>query len=124
MYKQKERAYDLLEQGVYTSNIFENRLQTISEKIKTAKTTILTLERSLEEKQQNASICNNILPITANILELYQNIDSISLKNEILKSILEHVEYQKRVRNLKSKGNYANFTLTIYPKLPKYKSET
>ena len=124
LYKQKERAYDLLEQGVYTSNIFENRLQTISEKIKTAKTTILTLERSLEEKQQNASICNNILPITANILELYQNIDSISLKNEILKSILEHVEYQKRVRNLKSKGNYANFTLTIYPKLPKYKSET
>lgn len=119
LYRQKERAYDLLEQGFYTIDIFENRLRAVSEKIEIAQTTISNLQHSIEQ-QKNSSVCNTLLPTNQNILELYYNIDSISVKNEILKTILEHVEYRKTTRNSKYNRNYANFTLTIYPKLPKY----
>ena len=119
LYKQRERTYDLLEQGLYTVDIFENRLRAVSSKIEIIKITISNLQQSME-KQQNFSECDVFLPTHQNILELYYNIDNISVKNDILKTILEHVEYQKMTRNRKSEHNYANFTLKIYPKLPKY----
>lgn len=119
LYKQKERTYDLLEQGFYTTDIFQNRLRAISEKIEITQTNISNLQHSIE-KQQNASVYDISLPTTLNILELYYNTDNIPIKNEILKIILQHVEYQKDTRNYKSERNHANFTLIIYPKLPKY----
>lgn len=119
LYKQKERTYDLLEQGLYTADIFENRLKAVSEKIELTKINISNLQHSMEE-QQNSPVCDAFLPSNLNILQLYYNIESVPVKNDILKTILEHVEYRKTTRNRKSERNYANFTLTIYPKLPKY----
>lgn len=117
---QQERTYDLLEQGIYTPDVFQSRLKTISDKIQAITTEISNLQRSIEEEQKISYALNTFIPRFRHILDVYFHTDSILAKNEMLKSILDHAEYTKEERNRKFSRDNANFKLTIYPKLPKH----
>ncbi len=117
---QQERTYDLLEQGIYTPDVFQSRLKTISDKIQAITTEISNLKRSIEEEQKIAYALNTFIPRFRHILDVYFHTESILAKNEMLKSILDHAEYTKEERNRKFSRDNANFKLTIYPKLPKH----
>lgn len=116
--RQQTRTYELLEQGIYTPDIFQKRLQIISDKIETVKAEISGLTHSIETEQQAASLQNTWIPEYRHILDVYAHTDNAQIKNEILKSIIHHAEYTKTEKNRKCNRDNANFELVIHPRLP------
>lgn len=117
--KQMNSAYDLLERGVYTIEVFTKRNQTLSQQIQESTNAIekVKIEYQLEIDREKAK--KDIIPAIENILEIYNVIDNVEVKNALLKKVIDHVSYIKEKPNKKGCGHVANFKLQLYPKLPK-----
>lgn len=116
--KQLSSTYEFLEKGIYTTEIFLQRNQTLTAQIDKLRKDISRLEEELEIEHARERARKDIIPDIENVLELYRTVDDISVKNDLLKTILEKVVYIKDTPNKKGKLENANFTLTIYPKIP------
>lgn len=109
---QLNNLYDLLEQGIYTKELFLQRMQLAKDKISTLQDAINKLN---EEKEKILNAKNNkeiIIPKIENVIDTYYETDDIELKNKLLKSVLYKVDYLKV--NPKDKDD---FKLILYPKL-------
>lgn len=109
---QLNKTYDLLEQEVYTKEVFIERSDTLKKQIKEINSNIENLK---EEKKKILKRKNNkeiLVPKIENVIDSYYQTDSIELKNKLLKSVLEKVTYTKI--SPKSKDD---FKLTLYPKI-------
>lgn len=95
---QKEKLYDLLEQGIYDNDTFLDRMNTLSNKIATVTNDIEDLKIKLSKIQEDKNLENNIIPrINDNIKfleELYHNLEA-KQRNEFLKTIVDEVIYTK-----------------------------
>lgn len=116
--KQLENTYEFLEKGIYTTEMFLNRNQILTAQIDKLSSDISQMESDLELERTREKAKNDIIPNIENILELYRTVDSITLKNELLKDILDKVVYTKTAPNKKGQLDNANFNLVLYPKLP------
>jgi hypothetical protein len=116
--KQISQTYDLLEREIYTVEIFAQRNQELNNRKAEFTNTILELEEQQRNESELTQIKNNFIPKFKKILYEYPQIKSAKEKNEILKLILERVEYLKTTRNKKGQLNNDNFELIIKPKLP------
>lgn len=109
---QLNNTYDLLEQGIYSNEVFINRSTLLRNQITELNEKIKDLEKQRDKvisSQKNKEI---IVPQIEKVLDTYYKTDSAELKNQLLKSVLEKVEYLKE-----SPKNPEDFTLKIYPKL-------
>ena len=115
--KQLDATHDLLEQGVYTTDQFLERSRKVSARLKENENARLKLERELEEDRMRESSRTQIIPKIELLLEVYGSLKTAGEKNEMLKEVLEKVEYLKTV-----KGRWHNspddFKITIYPRVP------
>lgn len=115
---QKSKAYDLLEQGVYTADIFIERAKDIGERLQKIEAEYKVIENEIElaEKRKKGRI--SIIPKAKTLLATYDNLPTAKAKNDLLKEVLEKVVYIK-VNN--GRWHYApdDFEIAIYPKLPK-----
>lgn len=96
---QQNRLYDLLEQGIYTNEIFVERNKNINERIN-------ALNRALKETQNNLQTVDKSdilkkIPAFRKVLEEYDTLNA-EQKNAVLKGIIQSVDY-KREKN-DSKG--------------------
>lgn len=116
--KQLNNTYDLLEQGIYTTEIFLERSKTLSDTISSAETEIsITMEEyNLSEQQKENK--ENIIPKVEHVVEIYRTLDNATAKNVILKTVLQRVDYLKTERNTRNNVNNANFSVKIYPNIP------
>lgn len=114
--EQMNRQYDLLEQGAYTVQIFEQRSKHVSQQIEAQKQKIATLQQELIKIQKGIEAKNNVIPRFEDALRLYYATDSAAEKNRILKSIIEKVVYSKQ-HNGRWKGDPHDFDVVVYPKL-------
>jgi len=108
LYKQRERTYDLLEQGIYDNNTFLERSKALKEKIKN-----LDHEKekySYEEQKKNIKNIDNVIPKLENVINSYSTMLTAEEKNKLLKTIIKRVYYTKKVRG---KGHEADFELKI-----------
>lgn len=87
---QKERLHDLLEQGIYDIDTFLNRSEIITDKIN-------KLNEQLNElnKKKPALSDNDKAEIISSILYEYTHCEIPELKNQLLKELIEYVEYSK-----------------------------
>lgn len=115
--KQLERTHDLLEQGVYDTDTFLARSRSLTERIGSAKADIENLSAEVLEDEKRAASRRSIVPKVEKLLEVYSELPSAQAKNELLKEVLEKVEYTKLQRSGKN-GPFDNFELVLYPKLP------
>lgn len=115
--EQKLRQYDLLEQGVYTTEIFLERSGALADQITSTTAALEKAKKELasEEKRRNNQI--NLIPKCENLLSNYWDWD-IKTRNDVLKELLEKVVYIKTSRNKYGDGNVPTFHLKIYPKVP------
>ena len=100
---QLDKAYDLVEKGIYSSEEFVDRTKKLKHKIESSK-------KRLDKIKSKASI-DDIKPMMAiakKVIEKYDNITSVDNKNELLKSIIDYVEYSK------FKRGKDNFILNIH----------
>lgn len=115
--RQLERTHDLLEQGVYDTSTFLTRSRSITERINAAQESIAALSAELVEDEARAASRRTIVPKVEKLLEVYAELPSAQAKNDMLKEVLEKVEYTKLHRSGKN-GPFDNFDLLLYPKLP------
>ena len=109
---QLNNLYDLLEQGIYSKEIFTERLNILNSKSSELNKEIQILEleyKKLSDSKNNKEI---LIPKIESVIESYYDTDNAELKNKLLKSVLKKVEYKKI--NPKNKDD---FQLKLFTKL-------
>ena len=102
--RQRENLHDLLEQGIYNAETFQNRLAVLNERMEDLERTKQAIERRIPQNYINNSISIN------NIIRAYYSA-SCGLKNDLLRTMIDKIVYSK------DKGaKPAEFKLEIYLK--------
>ncbi|WOO37427.1 recombinase family protein [Anaerocolumna sp. AGMB13020] len=114
--RQLDKTFELLEQGVYTIEVFQERRKKIMEQIDTLEASKVTLADELNVLNKRQLQNNELIPKIEHVIEAYYNVDVMSERNELLKDILEKVSYLKLEPNKKGQRNNANFIIELYPK--------
>lgn len=117
LHKQLNRTHDLLEQGVYDTDTFLERSRSLTERINATEEEIKNLSAQVQEDEERAVSRLNVIPKVEKLLDVYSTLPSAQAKNEMLKEVLEKVEYTKLERSGRN-GPFDNFELVLYPKLP------
>lgn len=115
--KQILNTYDLLERGIYTTEIFTQRNKFLTEK---KQNFINALEKAKSQTNNYISaknILENFIPGTAAILASYFTLNTIQ-KNYVLKTLLENAVYSKDTPNTKGNAGNANFSVILSPRIP------
>lgn len=113
---QEARAYELVEQGIYSTEIFLQRSRAISERQKENQTQLEQISIELQHMEHREKARAAISPMIRTVLASYPLAQSPKEKNDLLKRVLQKVEYTKTNRNRRSGGGDMN--IRIYPKLP------
>lgn len=106
--KQLDKAYDLVEQGIYTPQEFTKRTKTIKDKI-------TNTEKELNKYQLklNKDRIEKLLPKIEKVIDSYYKVTSVEKKNKLLKSVISYIEYKKEKGG---RGYESNFSIIIHPK--------
>lgn len=115
---QLSRTYDLLEQGVYDTDVFLERSRSLSERIGMVKGKIPEIERQIETELAKENSLENVIPNIEHLLDVYSTLPTAEAKNNMLKDVLEKVVYLKKERAWKNADALDNFEITIFPKIP------
>jgi len=114
LYKQLDNLHNLLEQGIYTTDIFLSRSKLICDLIEQNKKDIITLSSNLLTFEIKEESRTNIIPKIEDLLEVYYELPSPKEKNDLLKEVLKRVSYTKEFS-----GRWHNepdsFDIIIYP---------
>ncbi|QMV43713.1 recombinase family protein [Cohnella cholangitidis] len=112
---QKNNLHDLLEQGVYTVDVFMERSVALKKTIEEIEEGIRNAEAVLEEEEKRISANKEIIPKVKEVLSLYPRTSEASKKNELLKSVLSSATYRKD-KGGRWSGVEDQFTLDLFPK--------
>lgn len=113
--KQISKTYDLLEQEIYTPEVFKERNESLSEKKAQLTGKISEIEEEIQKYQEKLSIHENFIPHFEHVLEVYRQTTDIAEKNRLLKTIVKRVTYTKDVHNTRRNPDAATFQLNIIP---------
>lgn len=113
--KQLDNTYDLLEQGIYTPEIFKERSTALSHKIANIEQNLISKENEIKEVENNIAIHNDFIPHFEALLAVYRKTSDISEKNRLLKLLVRHITYTKSVKNTRRNPDEASFKLFIEP---------
>lgn len=109
---QKENLHNLLEQGIYDVDTYLDRSKSLADKIETNKLNIESVKKDIAKEQKvNVSI-DDIIPAVEDVLDLYYQTDLMSERNELLRSVIDYIDYYKEPDSKKSK-----LDIIINPKL-------
>lgn len=116
--KQLSTTYDLLEQGIYTIDVFQGRHAELEKQKSDLEQEMECLDKELETVTARIKAQKEFVPTVCHIVDTYWSIDDPQTKNDILKSVLERADYLKTERNRKGCRDNANFVLSLYPRIP------
>ena len=93
--KQKLKLFDFLERGVYDEDIFLERSSNLNKRISDTNSAISVASDKVNELNNDSIDYKNLIPIIESVLDIYFKTDDMSLKNQLLKSIVNSVTYYK-----------------------------
>ncbi len=111
---QRNQLHDLLEQGVYTPEVFKERSSVLAAKIAGAERALEEARLQLQAEQTLCSASIASLPEFKGILELYLRLQTPKEKNDLLKRVLCRAEYAKTTGGRWEKSN---LYLAVFPKI-------
>lgn len=121
--KQLSSIHDFLERGVYSNEQFAIRSKTITNRIDECKRAKEQLAREIDVENQRYIMRATFVPRIEQLLSIYHRLPSATIKNEMLKEVLEYTVYNKD-KNGAFRGNFADdFELKLFPRLPKLDRE-
>ena len=94
--EQQGRLYDLLEQRIYTQEIFLERSKLLAQRIADAQAAIDEAEAAEKKRAAVLQLRQNIIPEMENLLETYWSAESAQERNRLLKPVLSRVIYEKQ----------------------------
>lgn len=89
-----ERAYNMVEQGVYTLELFKTRRSKIEGALSGLQQQKNSLSVLLTKYEQNEGVLSSLIPSTEMLLESYNKMTPQE-RNKLLKEILYKIEYRK-----------------------------
>jgi len=112
--QQKGRLFDLLEQGVYSNEVFLDRSRVLAGRIEETEKQIASLRGHLASLRQAELTRKNLAPRIQNVLDIYWTLETAAEKNALLKTVIDHAIYTKTVG-----GRYRehDLRLFVYPKI-------
>lgn len=113
---QEQRAYELVEQGVYTPQVFTQRSKAISDKQAAIRKQFDAITTQICELEDLETARANVAPAIRAVLDSYPSAQSPKEKNELLRSVLQKVIYTKTSRASWKSGS--DMKVIIFPKLP------
>lgn len=111
--QQQASLHDLLEQGVYTVGVFQQRLKTLDERTQQVRRRLETVESAQAGVRQERDRRAALSPQLVDVIAAYAQTDSAKRKNELLHSLLQKVIYQR----LPGWNNPDEFELDVYLQL-------
>lgn len=114
--RQLDNAYDLVEQGVYTTELFLKRSQTIQSKINDCDLQLHDILKQIQREEHNLNKRKYLIPKIETILSQYDTLNPAE-KNTLLSEVIERIDYLKTERSPRN-GPYDNFTISIKPHIP------
>lgn len=113
---QKVKQYDLLEQGIYTTEVFLERSKAIVTSIQSCSDSIEKLREEISHDKTIIEQQSAFIPRCEELLNNYWSLDMES-RNKMLKSLIDKVIYTKDSKNAYGRGNEIKFELDIFPKI-------
>lgn len=113
---QMDRLHDLLEQGVYTVEVFMARQKALNERLAALRADRDALEKEGRSSSSRAESDVALMPKVERIIDLYRGLPSAAEKNALLREVVEKAVYTKPPAN---RGKEDAFDLVIYPRLPR-----
>ena len=111
-----EKIYDFLEKGIYNVDTFTERKNKILQEQKELSSQYIELEKELSEIEKTEKAKKDLIPKTQNVLTEYNKCINMKERNDLLKSVIQKVEYLKKQKCCSKNSNPENFELLIYPK--------
>lgn len=118
---QKGSLYDLLEQGVYTQDVFLERSRILASRMTEAETSVQRLRQHLDSVNEAAQARLQLIPRVQNVLDMYNTLDNPADRNALLKSVLDHVIYFKSIGG---QWKESDMKLYIFPKISSPEDES
>lgn len=112
---QRLKAYDLVEQGIYTPDEFTARMSALGAQIAAVEAQITALSKDKEALEAAEAARSALLPNVKHVLDTYEMAETPEEKNKLLRTVLEKVVYHKTQRERWSNGS--DLSLTLYPVL-------
>ena len=107
---QLEKAFTLVEQGIYTLEVFKDRREKLTNSIDEIKDKKRELSAIMSKMEESDTIHSNLVPQTEKLLESYDKM-SVDERNKILKEVLHKIEYKKE--------SCGKICIDLYPRLPR-----
>ena len=117
--KQLSNLHDLLEQGVYSAEVFRERSKSVAERLDTARKEREEAADKLQAISDNKLKQEEFIPKVKYLLEVYDTISTAAGKNELLKEVLEKAVYYKEKSGAYKGVSPDAFTLEAFPRIPK-----
>lgn len=105
---QLNKAFDLIEQGIYTLDVFQERRAKLTDDIDALEAKRSAIQDQISILQTANESQANLIPTTQNLLDNY-DILTVKQKNEILKKILFKIEYSRQPQG--------EIEITLHPQL-------
>lgn len=117
--QQMEQIHSLLEQGVYTVDVFLDRSQKLAEQAKQLEQGQRQLQEEICSQEQQEKCRRTIIPKAEYLLAVYDSLSDAKSKNDLLKEVLEQMVYAKD-SSARWHGSPEDFHLTLYPYVPEH----
>ena len=116
--KQRDKIYTLYERGIYSDDVFEQRIENVKSSILMVEQEIAKIQKDIDQYNEFEQSKAVFIPKVERVLELYNTLEDPADKNALLKEVLEKVVYTKD-KGGRYSGCVDKFQLILYPKLPK-----
>ena len=113
--RQRDSIHDLLEQGVYDVDTFLSRGRAINDKMTATKEELSTTERQLSEVKKRITETADLIPQITHALELYPYLHTAREKNDLLKTVITKIVYEKSHKNPIG-TRHGGFTINVFLK--------
>lgn len=114
--KQMSSLRDLLEQGIYTPDVYLQRSAELSARINDANARIKSLSTTPSISREDAIRAE--LPRVRDVLEVYAAASTPGEKNALLKSIIRRIDYTKRAKTPEGADPLSLMSIDVWPNLP------
>lgn len=116
-HSRKNKIHDLFERDIYSLEEYQERIDDTRKVIQQIEESIQQVNLELDKSKSYKQANDQLIPTVRNIVDHYDSLGSASEKNVLLKQILEKVVFDKTASG---RTHGREFTLTIFPKIPKY----
>lgn len=110
---QLEKIFEAFETGIYDADTFKKRSKALKDQLAEINIRKSEIQTYIDSVKQNEKIFKEFIPKIKNILSLYDTLDTEKEKNDILKEIVDHIDYNKDTHG---HGHEKDFDITVYPK--------